>query len=407
MRGASTVRVGLATVVAGAALAAPAKAVVPAGDLVVNGGAEIGPSSGEAKREPIAGWTTTPGATGFEAIDYLPAGDPGTLMHVNDVGVTGCRGFFGGFGATTATSATQTVDVSAAAAEIDSGAVTIKVTAALGGLGGTTNTTEMRVNYVDAAGTATPALFLGTVPPLVNRVGATSVSAPLVPGVRKVELVVTANYTAGSSNTGYADNVGLTLDGSDPTVPPEPGCDPPSATTAGASEVTATGATLAGTVATGLDPAEVRFAFGETPALGERLSAGGVPVGSDQLVQAALADLRPGTTYHYRIEAENPYGAPQGETLTFTTAAASRKLSIKYKRGKFKGKVKSNAAACRAGKVTVLEAAKGKDPKVAKAKAKANGKWSVRESVDQGKYYAKVKASRDCPAAKSKQTRAG
>jgi hypothetical protein len=81
-------------------------------------------------------------------------------------------------------------------------------------------------------------------------------------------------------------------------------------------------------------------------------------------------------------------------------------LGYKAKTEKFKGKLKSNEAACLAGKVKVFEKAKGKDPKAGSDKTNAAGKWSFEEEDADGKFYAtvpqKTVPAGACPAARSK-----
>jgi Tol biopolymer transport system component len=73
-------------------------------------------------------------------------------------------------------------------------------------------------------------------------------------------------------------------------------------------------------------------------------------------------------------------------------AEHERKLTLAYKGGKFKGKIKSSAEPCtETQKVKVFEKEKGKDPKVASDKTSEAGKFSVRERGADGRFYAEVK----------------
>ena len=73
-------------------------------------------------------------------------------------------------------------------------------------------------------------------------------------------------------------------------------------------------------------------------------------------------------------------------------AEIARKLTLGYKDGKFKGKIKSAAEPCtETQNVKVLEKEKGKDPKVGSDKTNGAGKFSVREPGADGKFYATVK----------------
>jgi hypothetical protein len=84
-----------------------------------------------------------------------------------------------------------------------------------------------------------------------------------------------------------------------------------------------TTATLTASINPGLSPTRYRFDYGTGPDYGSStpeasLGSGGAP----QPVSAALSNLRPGTTYHYRVVANNGVGGAASTDQTFTTAAA-------------------------------------------------------------------------------------
>ncbi len=96
----------------------------------------------------------------------------------------------------------------------------------------------------------------------------------------------------------------------------------PDATTGPATNVTAAGATLNGTVnPDGAGAVTCQFDLGTTAAYGGTLScpatipSGGSPVN----VSVPLSGLQPDTTYHVRIEASNSNGTNDGEDVVFTT----------------------------------------------------------------------------------------
>ena len=98
----------------------------------------------------------------------------------------------------------------------------------------------------------------------------------------------------------------------------------PFAQTGPATAVTATTATLNGTVV----PADLEtiwfFAYGPTVAYGATTPAQSLPPGPPAAVAANVAGLTPGTLYHYRLFAEHP-GRDElaaGADRTFTTAPA-------------------------------------------------------------------------------------
>jgi phosphodiesterase/alkaline phosphatase D-like protein len=108
-------------------------------------------------------------------------------------------------------------------------------------------------------------------------------------------------------------------------VPAPPQVDEPIATTGAASAVTATGATLAGSV----DPegalTTYRFEYGTTTAYGSVSPDAEAGSGRDPVaVSADLAGLTPNTTYHYRVTATNAAGTTRGEDRTFTTPKAAK-----------------------------------------------------------------------------------
>jgi CSLREA domain-containing protein len=98
----------------------------------------------------------------------------------------------------------------------------------------------------------------------------------------------------------------------------------PTATTGAASAITASGATLGGTVDTGQVPTAITFDYGTTTAYtsqttGQAAGSGG----GNTSVSAPVSGLAPNTTYHYRLVAHNSDGDAAGADATFTTARAA------------------------------------------------------------------------------------
>jgi PKD repeat protein len=96
----------------------------------------------------------------------------------------------------------------------------------------------------------------------------------------------------------------------------------PTVTTGSASSVTASSATLAGSVnPNGETVSECKFEYGPTAAYGSSAACGSLPgSGSSAVaVSAAPSGLSANTTYHYRLVAGNKGGAVQGADHTFTT----------------------------------------------------------------------------------------
>lgn len=102
------------------------------------------------------------------------------------------------------------------------------------------------------------------------------------------------------------------------------GAGAPSATTGGASAITDTGATLAGTVNPQGLTTGYEFQYGTTTAYGQHSDATSAGAGSaDVPVTAPLTGLTPGTVYHYRVIATNDGGTTVGADQTFTTTGTA------------------------------------------------------------------------------------
>ena len=98
----------------------------------------------------------------------------------------------------------------------------------------------------------------------------------------------------------------------------------PAVRTDAARDVTATTATLTGSVDPRTRATSWWFEYGTTAAFGSQTpsrSAGSG--GSPRAVGAALSGLRAGTTYHYRLVARNDAGTTRGARLTFTTVGVT------------------------------------------------------------------------------------
>jgi DNA-binding beta-propeller fold protein YncE len=97
----------------------------------------------------------------------------------------------------------------------------------------------------------------------------------------------------------------------------------PLASGASASALTATKATLGGTVDPQGGAAHWHFDYGPTASYGARTSERQTgPSTAAQGVSAGLAQLTPGTTYHYRLVARTPAGSAVTPDATFTTSSA-------------------------------------------------------------------------------------
>jgi hypothetical protein len=149
-------------------------------------------------------------------------------------------------------------------------------------------------------------------------------------GSGTADVEVSADVAGLAPNTGYelrlvVANPTLTLRTASSTQ--RTAVAPPSAVTTEPSDVSTTEAVLHASInAYGL-PTTYHFEYGLTSDYGSR-----IPVAIDGLAGAGvqerdfsrkIADLVPGTTYHYRVVAQNAAGDTVGSDATFTTASGS------------------------------------------------------------------------------------
>jgi hypothetical protein len=97
--------------------------------------------------------------------------------------------------------------------------------------------------------------------------------------------------------------------------------------TGAATEIATTGATLRGTVNSYGLPTTYRFEYGTTTSYGSRVPAAheasaGSGYQSQEMAQA-ITGLQPGTTYHYRLVAQNSVGTEVGADRTFATPTST------------------------------------------------------------------------------------
>ena len=135
---------------------------------------------------------------------------------------------------------------------------------------------------------------------------------------------VSANLTGLSGCTIYhyrvkAVNTCGTVYGSDQTFTTLCG---PSATTAAATSVSLTSATLNGIVNANGSSTTVTFEYGTTTSYGSTATATPSPVTGNTVtnVSANITGLQKGTLYHFRVKVENICGIIYGNDLTFSTS---------------------------------------------------------------------------------------
>jgi hypothetical protein len=212
----------VAVLVAGlvpASTAATARAMVPSGNLIINGGGEVGTGSSDSATTapaPIPGWTST---TNFTEHTYDPAGSANFPDTNASAAIAGGSQFFAG-GPDNGTgnsieTATQTVDVSMAAAEIDTAVVAATLSADLGGFASQEDQAEVAATFLGAAGQQLGELTIGPVTAedrsdttkFLVRTG----SAAVPQGTRTIRVTMTASKFAGAYNDAYLDNISLSL----------------------------------------------------------------------------------------------------------------------------------------------------------------------------------------------------
>ncbi len=104
-----------------------------------------------------------------------------------------------------------------------------------------------------------------------------------------------------------------------------PGPNPPAVQSGAATGVSASAATLHGSVnPEGAALSDCHFDYGTTSAYGSSVPCSSLPTSGNSPVEvsAALSGLTPNSTYHLQIVATNPGGTSRGAERTFTTAEA-------------------------------------------------------------------------------------
>ncbi len=127
----------------------------------------------------------------------------------------------------------------------------------------------------------------------------------------------------------------------------------PIATTLSADTISATGATVHGSVNANNAATTVKFEYGLTTGYGTQVTATQSPVNgtTNTPVSAPITGLIPNTTYHYRISATNAAGTTTGTDSTFTTGTIAPTIVTEYVdsvnsvSAKFEGSVNANNAA--------------------------------------------------------------
>lgn len=150
-----------------------------------------------------------------------------------------------------------------------------------------------------------------------------------------------------------AENAGGTSNGADAsfkTLPSAPG-----ASTGNASGISSVAASLSGSVGPRGASTSYRFEYGTTPSYGQSSPVGDVSGDGSKGVGASLGNLKPATTYHYRLIASNAGGSAQGSDKTFTTQERPKGKLALPPTGTLKGSKASVALECRGGSLAICE----------------------------------------------------
>jgi hypothetical protein len=284
---------------------AASNAVTPVGsllgsNLIANGDAEGGPGAADSNTVvALLGWTTGGALTAVRygaTAGYPTASDPGPTSR-------GANFFAGGNAASSI--GTQVVDLSAAAASLDTGLVSFVLSGYLGGFGDQNDTAALTAIFKDAAGA--PLGTARTIGPVAapDRGNATGLlprtaTGPVPSGTRQVQVQLTMTRVGGASNDGYADNLSLVF----ATAPAAP---------TGASATAGDGQAMVSWTAPASD--------GGSPVTGYSVVAVQDPtrtVTVGNVLAATVAGLTNRTDYSFTVRAMNAAGTGPASTASNT-----------------------------------------------------------------------------------------
>src|SRR3954447_25583883 len=191
-------------------IASPARAAVPAGNLLANPGAEAAPGATDSSGiVPPPGWTVD---GNFTVVAYGTSAFP-TVEEGAAIG--GGTNFFAGGPGNDASAGAQIVNVSGAATEIDAGQVSMTLAALLGGYETQEDAATVTASALDAAGAVIGTASIGPVDSATRGQRSTmiarSATVAVPAGTRLITVRIAATRTEGDYNDGYIDNVSLSL----------------------------------------------------------------------------------------------------------------------------------------------------------------------------------------------------
>ena len=197
------------------AASVPSYAQVFGKNLIVNGDAEAGPGGdGKTRVASIPGWTSTQGVP--DVLAYAVAYTNIHALSPNDI-VPYNRGnnYFAGGSAKADSVLAQTIDVSTAAATIDTGTVRYDFSAYMGGFGTDTDSPGLSASFQNTAGTiilnAIIAKGTSDRPPGTNGMYLDRLLGYVPTGTRKITINIVFHYHTGAVNEASVDNIILIL----------------------------------------------------------------------------------------------------------------------------------------------------------------------------------------------------
>jgi uncharacterized protein (TIGR02145 family)/uncharacterized repeat protein (TIGR02059 family) len=135
-----------------------------------------------------------------------------------------------------------------------------------------------------------------------------------ISGLSPATIYYARAYATNSQGTGYGAEITFTTLGAAPTV-----------TTGSLTVISTSSATVTGTVNANYFYTVIIFEYGTSTGYGNTIAAApNTTTGNTAVdVSSAITGLSAGTTYHYRIRANNALGTTYGNDITFTTAPVS------------------------------------------------------------------------------------
>ncbi|MBN2703373.1 MAG: cadherin-like domain-containing protein, partial [Pontiellaceae bacterium] len=185
----------------------------------------------------------------------------------------------------------------------------------------------------------------------------------------------------------------------------------PSVSTDAASSITASGATLNGTVDDEGAETTITFEYGLSDSYGSSATAAQSPLGAESgssAVSASVSGLSVATTYHYRVKAVNSVGTTVGSDQTFTTLKNTQTITFDSLTEKTYGDDAFDAVASASSGLTVSYASS--DESVATVSgstitiAGAGSCEIIASQAGNASYYAAVNVTNTLTVAKADQT---